>query len=82
MGDALRPYKNKILADGTGVGGAGRLTDVVIDHIQSYYSCAIRNNKGDTGKIIEAIWAIYDHTIAGPSYESLQKQHSFCPQVI
>ena len=84
MGAALRSYKNncrgRTLADGKGVGGAGRLTDVVIDRIQTYYGYAIRNNKGDTGKIIEAIWAIYYHTIAGPSYESLQKQHSFCPK--
>ena len=61
MGAALRNYKNKggTLPDGKGVGGTGRLTAKVIDQIQTYYGYAIRNNKGDTGAIIKAIWAIY-----------------------
>ena len=84
MGAVLQTYKNncrdRIFADGKGVGGAGRLTDVIIDRIQTYYGYAIRNNKGNTCKIIEAIWAFYYHMIADPSYESLQKQHSFCPK--
>ena len=30
-------------------------------------------------KIVKAIWAIYYHLIIGPSYESIEQQHSFCP---
>ena len=81
MGAALRNYKNKggTLPDGKGGGGTGRLTAKVIDQIQTYYGYAIRNNKGDTGAIIKAIWAIYYHLIQGPTYEPIEKQHSYCP---
>ena len=84
MGTALRQYKNNCrgtkLSDGKGVGGAGRLTDVIVDQIQTYYGYAIRNNKGKMDEIKNAIWAIYYHMINGPSYESIQSQHSFCPK--
>ena len=83
MGSALRTYKNNskgiVLSDGKSVGGVGRLTDKVIDRIQTYYGYAIRNNKGNDEKIIRAVWAIFYHLILGPSYESLEAQHSYCP---
>ena len=83
MGAALRNYKNKckgtVLPDGKTVGGAGRLTDRVVDHIQTYYGYAIRNNKGCEEKIIKAVWAIFYHMILGPSYERVATQHSYCP---
>ena len=51
MGAALRSYKNncrgKVLPEGKGVGGAGRLTDAVADLIQMYYGYAICNNTGE-----------------------------------
>ena len=48
MGSGLREYKKRMrgqkLPGGKNVGGAGRLTDAVIDRIQSNYGEAIRNN--------------------------------------
>ena len=59
MGAALRKYKNNCkgtkLSDGKTVGGVGRLTDAVVDKIQTYYGCAIRNNKSNTKNITNAI---------------------------
>ena len=84
MGAALISFKNKkrgsVLSDGKGVGGSGRLTNAIIDKIQTYYGYAIRKNKGNTGKIQEAIWAIYHHMLKGPETESLDEQHTFCPK--
>ena len=83
MGTALRKYKNNCcgskLSDGKTVGGTGRLTDAVIDHIQTYYGCAIRNNKSKKEEIVQAIWAIYYHMVAGPLDETLDEQHRYCP---
>ena len=83
MGSSLRNYKNKskgvVLADGKSTGGAGRLTDKVVDRMQTYFGYAIRNNKGKQEQIIKAIWAIFYHMILGPSYETVVAQHSYCP---
>ena len=50
MGTALRnlkmQYRGQKLADGKTIGGAGRLTDRVINSLQNYYGDAIRRNKG------------------------------------
>ena len=58
---ALRSYKNKkrgvLLSDGKGVGGSGRLTDPVIDRMQTAYGYAIRKNKGDPEASCKVIWA-------------------------
>ena len=82
MGAALRNYKSECrgskLADGKTVGGAGMLTDKVVDLIQTYYGCAIRNNQG-IENIAQAIRAIYYHMICCPSDESLEEQHLYCP---
>ena len=40
---------------------------------------AIHNNKGDQVSSIAAIWAIYHHMIMGPPEESVESQHSHCP---
>ena len=55
-----------------------RLTDKRIDQIQTYYWCAIRNND-EVENIYCTTWAIYFHTICGPPEESLETQHSYCP---
>ena len=60
------------------MGGARRLTDKVVDHIQTYYGYAIRNSKGNEEKIINAVWAIFYHMILGPPYESVAAQRSYC----
>ena len=84
MGTALRKYKNNCkgtkLSDGKTVNGVGRLTDAVVDKIQTYYGCAIPNNKGNTKNITNVIWAIYYHMIRGPKYETLEEQHKFFPK--
>ena len=40
---------------------------------------AIHNQKGDQVSSITAIWAIYHHMIMGPPEESVESQHSYCP---
>ena len=40
---------------------------------------AIHNNKGDQVSAIAAILAIYHHMIMGPPEESVESQHSYCP---
>lgn len=55
------------MSDGNTGGGVCRLTDAVVDKIQTYYGYAIRNNKDNTKNIINAIWAIYYHMICGPN---------------
>jgi len=60
--------------------GIGRLTDYKIDQIQTYYGYAIRNNKHSEILLQDAIWAIFYHSIAGPSHEGLQEQHRYCPK--
>ena len=62
MGTRLRDYKKRMrgrkLSDGKGVGGAGRLTDKIIDKIQNFYGQGIRNSNGDKESMKESIWAI------------------------
>ena len=86
LGTALRSYKNKrwgaVLSDGKGTGGKGRLTDPIIDRMQTAYVYATRNNKNDQASSIAAIWAIYHHMIMGPPEESVASQHSYCPMMI
>ena len=64
METALRKYKNNCkgtkLCDGKTVADVGWLSDAVVDKIQTYYGYAIRNKKGNTKNITNAIWAIYD----------------------
>ena len=83
MGVGLRNYKNncrgRLLPDNKSVGGTGRLTDKVIDQIQTYYGYAIRNNKGNRIDIIKSVWAIFYHKIRGSSYETEEQQHAYCP---
>ena len=57
MGSAIREYKRKQQgikhADGTSVGGKGRLTDVLVDKMQNYFGEAIRrNNDSIEGNIL------------------------------
>ena len=47
--------------------------------MQTAYGYVIRNNKGDQASSITAIWAIYHHMIMGPPEESVESQHSYCP---
>ena len=83
MGSALRIYKNKCrgskLPDGKTVGGRGRLTDAFVEKIQNYYGVTIRSNIGKLKDMQNTIWAIYFLMIMGPSNETLNEQHQYCP---
>ena len=83
IGRSLREYKRinrgKRLVDGKSVGGAGRLTDKVIDSIQNYYGLAIRKNKGDLQGMKNAVNAILNHLVKDEKL-SLEEQHAFCPK--
>ena len=60
MGPALRNLKVQYggeLADGKTIGGAGQLTDKVINSLQNYYGNAIQSNKGDVQAIMKAVQA-------------------------
>lgn len=65
MGARLRKVKlemkGKKLSDGLPVGGRNRLTDQVIDQLQTYYGLAIRKNTSDLQAMKRAVWAIYFH---------------------
>ena len=47
--------------------------------MQTAYGYAIRNNKGDQASPIAVIWAIYHHMIMSLPEESVESQHSYCP---
>ena len=61
------------------VDGRGRLTNAVVDKIQNYYRVAIRSNICKLKDMQNAIWAIYFQMIMGPSNETLNEQHQYCP---
>ena len=81
MGSGLREYKKRMrgqkLPDGKNVGGAGRLTDAVIDRIQSNYGEAIRNNS-EIGTMKTTISGVYHHMIKDEKM-TLVQQHKHCP---
>ena len=62
MGTALRnlktQYRGRKLSDGKTIGGAGRLTDDMINSLQNY---AIRRNKGDLEGMMKAVQATLLH---------------------
>ena len=63
------------MADGKGLGGAGRLTIARIDTIQSFYGLCIRQNKGDAKAMSKATRAILLHY----SSTGENPQHDCCP---
>lgn len=65
----------KKLSDGKTIGGRGRLTNALIDEMQSYYGNAIRNNSASVKDMTEAIWAIWYHKASTDE----KPQHHFCP---
>ena len=67
-------YRGRKLADGKPLGGKGRLTDVQIDQITTYYGNAIRANKHNLEGMRRAIWAIYFHKRSTDE----DAVHSFC----
>ena len=82
-GRSLREYKRinrgKKLADGKSVGVIGRITDKVIDNIQTYYGLTIRRNKGILQGMKNVIIAILIHIVKDET-ASLEEQPAFCPK--
>lgn len=79
MGTRLRNLKlksgSKPLSDGKTIKGAGRLTDKIIDELQSYYGKAIRDNCNNLENMKKAVWAIYYHRLATDNNPC----HQLCP---
>ena len=79
VGTNLRKLKKnfagkKLEAGGT-IGGRGRLTDAMIESLQTYYGLAVRANIGDLQAMCRAIWASLMHRV---STDELPK-HQYCP---
>ncbi|GFT74880.1 uncharacterized protein TNCV_1673431 [Trichonephila clavipes] len=66
MGSRLRKLKSSLgkkkLFDGKTIGGKGRLTDVVINRLTTFYGNAIRGNPKNVHEMRQAIWAVWAHT--------------------
>ena len=82
MGTALRKlkssYRGPKLEDGKTIGGAGRLTDALINSLQNYYGDAIRRNKGDVGGMMRAVQASLLHCNSTDE----TPRHHLCPKGI
>lgn len=80
MGTRLRRLKkgNKAgkLSDGKSLSGRGRLTDAVIDKLQTYYGLAIRRNVGNLDEMRKAVWATFFHLSATDD----DPCHGLCPK--
>ena len=77
--DLKTKYRGKKLADGKGIGGAGRLTDKIIDKMQNHYGSAIRNNKGKLESMHDSIQSILKHMVEEEG-KFLEEQHALCPK--
>lgn len=79
MGTRLRKlkqeYKCRKLSDNKSLSGKGRLTDVVINKLTTFYGNAIRQHPDSLQNMRNAVWAVYFHT-RSTDQEPL---HSFCP---
>lgn len=71
-----KSLKNEKLADGRPIGGQGRLTDPLIDTLQTYYGNAIRSHPNDLHGMAKAIWASLFHRASTDQ----APQHMFCPE--
>lgn len=70
-----RTMKGSKLSDGKPLSGQGRLTDTVIDDLQTYYGIAVRNHENDLQGMAKAIWASLFHRASTDE----QPEHRFCP---
>ena len=79
LGTALRrlklQYKGQKLSDGKTIGGAGRLTDSLINSLQNYYGNAIRSHKGNLELMVKAVHATLLHSNSSDE----TPRHHLCP---
>ena len=80
VGKALRDIKKSMkgqkLSDGLTTGGVGRLTDKMIDKLQTYYGLAVRANSADLSKMAQGIWAGVLHRCSTDA----EPRHQYCPE--
>ena len=79
LGTALRKlkaqYHGQRLSDGKSIGGAGRLTDSLINSLQNYYGSAIRQGKGNVQEMTKAVKATLLHCNSTDE----TPRHHLCP---
>ena len=80
LGTALRnlkaQYRGKKLSDGKSIGGAGRLTDLLINSLQNYYGSAIRHGKDSSVQVmVKAVKATLLHCNSTDE----APRHHLCP---
>ena len=79
LGTALRnlktQHRGQKLCDGKTIGGAGRLTDELINSLQNFYGDAIRRNKGDLRGMVRAVQASLLHSNSTDE----NPRHHLCP---
>ena len=79
MGSRLRrlkvDFRGKKLGDKKPLSGKGRLTDVLIDQITTYYGNAIRKHSDNVKSMQRAIWAIWYHKRSSDD----EPLHELCP---
>ena len=87
VGTRLRTYKvnhkGKLLSDGKGLSGQGRLTEKVMNTLQNYYGMVIRSNKSNIYGMKKGIAAIVHHCsefLDGDNNPDNVQRHKFCPR--
>lgn len=80
MGTRLRNLKTKMkkvkLSDDRPLSGKGRLTNLAIQKIQTFYGLAIRRNANKLDSMREDVWATYFHILSS----NTNPRHRLCPQ--
>ena len=75
-------HRGQKLSDGKTIGGAGRLTDRLINTLQNYYGDAIRRNKGDLEQMMKAVQASLLHLNSSNEHPRhhlcLEGENSWC----
>jgi len=71
VGTRLRELKKKT----KGLGGRGKLTDVVIDRLQNYYGVAVRSNVGNLKDMQSGVMAALFHVASSKD----NNYHAHCP---
>lgn len=72
LGTGLRKLKKK----NKGIGGKGKLTDVLVNKMQNYFGIALRNNTGSVEVMSKAIWSSFYHLCAKDTHPL----HTKCPR--
>ena len=79
MGTALRElvsrHRGQKLADGKTIGGAGRLTNTLMNSLQNYYGDAIWKSAGDLDGMVKAVQATLLHC----NSSNAVPRHHLCP---